>query len=320
MTKISVVIPCFRVKNKILGVLNLIDQNITKIYVVDDNCPENTGRFVTENCSDIRVHVIFHDKNQGVGAAVKSGYLAALQDDMDVIVKIDGDGQMNPTLIPNFIDPIICGEADYTKGNRFYNLEEIGSMPKIRLFGNACLSLMTKLSSGYWQIFDPTNGFTAIHANVARQLPLSKISSRYFFETDMLFRLNTLRAVVVDVPMNAVYEDEVSNLKVHKIIPEFIVKHCRNFIKRIFYNYFLRDMSLASLELIIGLLFICFGLVFGAINWLNAKLTMSSTPVGTVVLVAITIILGTQLLLGFLAYDINSIPSRCLHKIKRLKT
>ena len=320
MIKISVVIPCFRVKNKIFGVLNLIDSSVTKIYVVDDDCPENSGRFVSENCSDSRVSVIFHDKNQGVGGAVKSGYLAAIQDGMDVIVKVDGDGQMNPSLIPNFIDPIVSGEADYTKGNRFYNLEEIGSMPKIRLFGNACLSLMTKLSSGYWQIFDPTNGFTAIHANVARQLPLSKISSRYFFETDMLFRLNTLRAVVVDVPMNAVYEDEVSNLKIHKILPEFIAKHCRNFMKRIFYNYFLRDMSLASIELLLGLFLILFGMVFGVANWVNAKITMTNTPVGTVVLVAIAIILGAQLLLGFLAYDINSMPSRCLHKIKRFNT
>ncbi|MBU3560590.1 glycosyltransferase family 2 protein [Polynucleobacter hallstattensis] len=320
MEKISVVIPCYKVTNKILNVINLIDSSVLKIYVVDDCCPDKSGDFVKTYCEDKRVTVLYHNINQGVGAAVMSGYREAIKDGMEIIVKVDGDGQMNPSLIPNFIDPIVCGEADYTKGNRFYNLEEIGSMPKIRLFGNACLSLMTKLSSGYWQIFDPTNGFTAIHANVARQLPLSKISSRYFFETDMLFRLNTLRAVVVDVPMNAVYEDEVSNLKIHKILPEFIAKHCRNFMKRIFYNYFLRDMSLASIELLIGVFFILFGLVFGVANWVNSKLTMTNTPVGTVVLVAITIILGTQLLLGFLAYDINSMPSRCLHKIKRFKT
>lgn len=114
---------------------------------------------------------------------------------------------------------------------------------------------MTKLSSGYWDIFDPTNGYTAVHASVVARMPLDKISRRYFFESDMLFRLNTIRAVVVDVPMDARYGDEVSNLSVRKIVLDFAVRHLRNFGKRIFYNYFLRDLSLASLELVAGVLF-----------------------------------------------------------------
>ncbi len=151
-------------------------------------------------------------------------------------MKIDGDGQMDPSLIPVFVFPIAAGEADYAKGNRFFDLETIRIMPKVRLFGNAVLSFMCKLSSGYWNLFDPTNGYTAIHADVARRLPFDKISRRYFFETDMLFRLNTLRAVVVDVPMEAKYGNEESNLKISRIVGEFFAKHVRNFLKRIFYN------------------------------------------------------------------------------------
>lgn len=232
--EIAVVIPTYKARDHILGVIDRIGPEVTKIYVVDDCCPDGSGGYVDCNCNDSRVVVVRLAENQGVGGAVMTGYKVAIDDGMDVLVKIDSDGQMDPALILDFAVPIISGEADYTKGNRFFDLEKVRSMPKVRLFGNAVLSLMCKLSSGYWNLFDPTNGFTAIHADVARNLPFNKISRRYFFETDMLFRLNTLRAVVVDVPMEAKYGDEVSNLKVSKIIGEFFVKHVRNFCKRIF--------------------------------------------------------------------------------------
>lgn len=199
--KIAVVIPSYRVKGHILSVIGKIGPTVHKVYVIDDCCPEGTGDFVLQNNSDSRVTVIKHQDNQGVGGAVMTGYLAALKDNIDIVVKIDGDDQMEPSLIPDFTAPIIAGEADYTKGNRFFNLDNIAAMPKIRIFGNAVLSFMTKLSSGYWDIFDPTNGYTAIHTDAIKHLPLNKISKRYFFESDILFRLNTLKAVVVDVPM-----------------------------------------------------------------------------------------------------------------------
>jgi hypothetical protein len=184
----------------------------------------------------------------------------------------------------------------------------------VRLFGNAMLSLMTKLSSGYWDLFDPTNGYTAIHADAARHLPLDKISKRYFFETDMLFRLNSLRAVVVDVPMHARYGDEVSNLKISRIFGEFLGKHLRNTGKRIFYNYFLRDFSLASLELLGGLALLAFAGVFGAFHWLSSWREGVSTPVGTIMIVAISAIWGMQLLLAFVGYDIGTVPRRPIHR------
>jgi glycosyltransferase involved in cell wall biosynthesis len=246
-----------------------------------------------------------------------TGYAAAIADEVDVIVKVDGDGQMDPLLIPDFVLPILNGQADYTKGNRFFDLEEIRQMPKIRLFGNAALSFLTKLSSGYWDLFDPTNGFTAIHSDIARHLPVKKISKRYFFETDILFRLNTLRAVVIDIPMDAKYEDEVSNLKISKIIGEFFIKHMRNMGKRIFYNYYLRDMSLASIELPLGLIMVLLGTAFGMTHWIQSLQSGVATSAGTVMLSALPIILGTQLILAFIGSDIQSVPRRPLHLTKK---
>jgi glycosyltransferase involved in cell wall biosynthesis len=318
--KVAVVIPCYKVSKHILTVIGHIGREVNRIYVVDDRCPERTGHFVKERCTDSRVKVIFHAENRGVGGAVMSGYEAALADRMTLIVKVDGDGQMDPGLIPDFIAPILSGEADYTKGNRFFNLEEIRQMPKIRLFGNTILSFMTKLSSGYWDLFDPTNGYTAIHCDVARHLPLKKISTRYFFETDMLFRLNTLRAVVVDVPMDARYEDESSNLKISRIAGEFLMKHLRNTVKRIFYNYYLRDMSLASFELPMGVILLIFGTVFGLSHWINSFSTGIATSAGTVMLSALPILVGTQLILAFIGYDVQSIPKRPLHLKKNYLT
>ncbi|KOP54958.1 glycosyltransferase family 2 protein [Pseudomonas tremae] len=316
---IAVVIPCYKVKSHILGVISGIGPEVDKIYVVDDCCPDQSGAFVEQECSDPRVKVIKCPVNQGVGGAVMTGYAAAIADEVDVIVKVDGDGQMDPLLIPDFVLPILNGQADYTKGNRFFDLEEIRQMPKIRLFGNAALSFLTKLSSGYWDLFDPTNGFTAIHADIAKHLPVKKISKRYFFETDILFRLNTLRAVAIDIPMDAKYEDEVSNLKISKIIGEFFVKHMRNMGKRIFYNYYLRDMSLASIELPLGLVMLLTGTAFGMTHWIQSLQSGVATSAGTVMLSALPIILGTQFILAFIGSDIQSVPRRPLHLTKKPK-
>jgi len=316
---IAVVIPCYRVTRHILDVLARMGPEVSRIYVVDDKCPDGTAALVREKCTDPRVTVIEHAQNQGVGGAVMTGYQAAIDDGMTVIVKVDGDGQMDPTLIPSFAAPILRGEADYTKGNRFFDLEQIRSMPPVRLFGNAILSLMTKLSSGYWDLFDPTNDYTAIHADAARHLPFNRISRRYFFETDMLFRLNTLHAVVVDVPMDAHYADEVSNLKISKIITEFLVKHVRNFGKRIFYNYYLRNMSLASVELPLGVLLVLLGAIYGGIHWIESANAGIETPAATVMLASLPILMGVQLILAFLANDIASVPKRPLHKKTRFQ-
>ncbi|WP_404436795.1 glycosyltransferase family 2 protein [Stutzerimonas chloritidismutans] len=316
--KIAVVIPCYKVKNHIIGVINSIGPEVWRIFIIDDCCPVNSGDFVVEHNIDPRVHVIRLADNQGVGGAVMAGYTAAIEQGAEIIVKIDGDGQMDPSLLYLFVNPIISGQADYCKGNRFFDLTNIGCMPKMRLFGNAVLSFMTKLSTGYWQVFDPTNGYTAIDAKVAAHLPFASISKRYFFETDMLFRLNTLRAAVLDIPMDAQYGDEESNLKISKILFEFLGKHARNFGKRIFYNYFLRNMSLASLEIVAGIIMLLFGLVFGFLEWNSSAGEGVETPVGTVMFAALPILLGIQFLLAFFAYDIASSPRIAISKLLSL--
>lgn len=311
-TKVAVVIPCFKVKNSITQLIENIGPEVHVIYVVDDCCPEHTGDYVAQLCKDDRISIIRHTENKGVGGAVMSGYKAALDANCDVVVKLDGDGQMDPLLIKEFIAPILLGEANYTKGNRFHDLERVRTMPFMRLFGNAMLSFITKFSSGYYHLFDPTNGYTAISSNALRLLPLSKISSRYFFESDILFRLNTINAVVVDVPMDAVYGEEVSNLNIKKILLPFLRGHFVNFCKRIFYNYFLRDFSIASIELFFGLGIFLFGLGFGIYAWHDGYAKNQVASSGTVMLSALPIIIGVQLLLSFLQYDIARVPTKPL--------
>jgi glycosyltransferase involved in cell wall biosynthesis len=255
-----------------------------------------------------------HKENQGVGGAVISGYLAALESGSELIVKLDADGQMDPKQIPELIEPIIDGKADYTKGNRFANLAGLEQMPGIRVLGNGALSLMSKFSTGYWNITDPTNGFTAIHRDVLKLIPLDMVSKRFFFESDMLFRLSIIRAVVWDVAMDAKYGDEKSNLSVLKALFEFPLKHFTRFHKRLFYNYYLRDMSAASIELPLGAALGWFGLIFGIVKFRESLITLVPATAGTVMFSAVPLILGFQLVLAFLNYDIATIPKRIKHK------
>lgn len=314
---IAVVIPSYRVTKHILDVILRVPVCVERIYVVDDACPEESGKFVERECGDKRVVVVRNSVNKGVGGAVMTGYRHALDDGMDIVVKIDGDGQMAPELLPMFIAPIIRGEADYTKGNRFFYPSDVAAMPGIRLFGNASLSLLNKVSSGYWDLFDPTNGYTAINRAALSGLPFEKISSRYFFETDMLFRLGLSRAVVVDVPMKALYGDEVSGLKVSRILPEFAWKHFRNFLKRVFYLYYLRDFSIASLELLAGLGLGFFAIIYGGIHWWISYTSDNVTSTGIVVLSAVALLSSLQLLLSFFNFDIGSVPRRPLSRLAR---
>lgn len=305
---IAVVIPCFRVKKHIVGVIDRIGLEVSLIYVVDDACPEQTGAYVEENLTDPRVRVLFNEKNKGVGGAVVAGYRQALLDGASIVVKIDGDGQMDPALLPKFVNPLLTGQADYTTGNRFYYPEDVREMPRVRLIGNSILSFLAKVSTGYWDVFDPTNGYTAIDSRVLAALPLDEIDQRYFFESDMLFRLNTLRATVVDIPMRAQYAEEKSNLKIPNIVWPFLKGYSRNLVKRIFYNYYLRDFSIASVELMLGIILLLFGVGFGVSEWAQSVAINKPASAGTVMLSALPIIIGFQLLLSFLNYDMSSVP------------
>jgi dolichol-phosphate mannosyltransferase len=316
--RIAAVIPMYRVTRHVLAVIGEIGPEVAKIYAVDDACPEGSGKFVEENVTDSRVTVLYHQVNKGVGGATITGYLRAMADGAEIVVKIDGDGQMDPAQVPRLVAPILEGRADYTKGNRFYHPEDVTSMPWVRLFGNAVLSATSKMTTGYWDMFDPTNGYTAIHTRILEELRLQKLSERYYFELDMLFRLNIIRAVVTDVPMKSHYKDEQSNLRISRVAPEFLFKSVINCFKRLGYNYFLRDVSIATFELIAGVLMILFGVIHGSFSWVASVRTGITASSGTVMLAALPTILGVEFLLAFLGYDIQSVPkvplTRRLHR------
>lgn len=315
--KIAVVIPCYNVKRHVLQVISEIGAECTRIYAVDDACPHGSGDFIEEHCKDARVKVLRNSENQGVGGAVITGYRAALADGMDIAVKVDGDGQMDPTLLPYFVQPILDGLADYTKGNRFQSFYAVRQMPKLRLIGNAGLSFMTKLSSGYWQLFDPTNGYTAIHREVLSHIDLDKLGKRYFFETDMLIALGDQRAVVMDIPMEAKYGDEESGLRARSVFLPFFFGHLRAGFRRLFYSYLLRDFNLASINLIVGLVMLVFGTLFGSLAWYQSSSSGEVATTGTVMIAVLPIILGVQLLLFFLSYDIANKPTVPLQRFSR---
>lgn len=307
--RVFVVIPCYKVKKHIKQVIDAIGPEVDAILVVDDCCPEASGDYVESAVDDSRVSVIRHEHNQGVGGAVMTGYREALSKGADICVKVDGDGQMDPRLIPGLIKPVLDGRADYVKGNRFFSLSDASSMPGARLFGNTALSFLTKLSSGYWSIFDPTNGFTALHRAALQNLPLDKVDKRYFFETSMLIELGAIRAKVVDMPMKASYGDEESGLKIRDILLEFARKHLRAIIRRTIYQYYVRDFSLASLHLPVGFLLTAFGVLFGGSAWATSVSSGVPATAGTVILAALPLFLGVQFILSFFAADIASEPT-----------
>lgn len=315
--KIGVVIPTYKAESTIISVLSVIPDCVSSVYVVDDKCPNESGNIVSTLCKDKRVKVLFHKENEGVGGAVKTGYAAGFNEGCDIMVKIDSDGQMDPALVPNLVAAIENGIADYVKGNRFFNPDDVKAMPPKRVFGNLGLSFLTKLSTGYWQIFDPTNGFTALHSQAYNKLQIGKVSQRYFFETDMLFRLNLCGAVVVDMPMKAVYAGEHSSLSVTKSLFEFAFRHMRILTKRIVYQYFIRDFSPGSLNLLIGIPLMLFALIFGISSWIKSITSAVPATAGTAVLVALCFIVSMQLLQSFLIHDYNVIPRSPLQKLLR---
>ena len=304
---VAVVMPAYKVHKEIADVISSVPEIVQKIFVIDDACPNSSGE-VAKSLKNPRVEVIRNTSNLGVGGAMIVGYKKALEEGFDIIVKVDGDGQMDPVRIPQLISPIVRGEADYTKGNRFDSLEDLEQMPKIRIFGNAVLSLMSKISSGYWNITDPTNGFTAIHKSVLERIHLGKLRKGWFFESDMLFRLSIIKAVVKDVPMPAKYGSEKSNLNIRKVIFEFPYRHTVNHLKRIFYSYYLREWSVASIELPLGLILSIGGLTAGINFWIASASTGVAATVGQVMLSAVPLILGFQLILAFLSYDVSTEP------------
>ena len=311
--KIAVVIPAFRVEKEIQAVLSGIPGFVRRIIVVDDASPDSSADLVTTAAKrDKRITLIRHAKNQGVGGAVVTGFKKALEYECEIVVKVDGDGQMDPKHIPDLIAPLIAGEADYTKGNRFRDFNSLGQMPFIRRIGNLGLSFLSKAATGYWNIFDPTNGYFAIRADVLAQLPLDKLDQGYFFETSMLSRLYLLSACVQDVTIPAKYGNESSSLSIRRTLFEFPFKLTRTLLRRLVLKYFIFDFSMMSIYLMAGIPLLLFGLIFGSIKWIQYASIGIPAPTGTVILPTLSVILAIQILLSAIEIDLNAAPRKAL--------
>lgn len=308
-----IVIPMFRVRSKIDHVIAKIPRWVEGVVAVDDKCPENSGDLIEAINCDRKIYVVRHDVNQGVGGAVLTGYREAVKFGARIIVKVDGDDQMDLQWLAPLVMPIASGQADYAKGNRFSSISHIKNMPGLRVFGNSVLSLMSKISSGYWNIFDPTNGFTAIEAHVASEILTRNVAKRFFFESDMLYHLGSLRAVVCDIPMPAIYANEISNLNASRIVAPFILNHTRNAIKRFIGHYVVRSFSIATVETLSGIALISFGASVAISHFATRANESDVASPGMVMLSALPITLGVQFLLAAVNFDVLNVPKEPIH-------
>lgn len=304
--RIAIIIPCYNVRSKISEVLLNIPDFIQGIIAVDDCSLDDTkDQIIAASKKDNRVKYLYNEKNLGVGGSVINGFNYAYQCGFDILIKMDGDGQMDPKYLPDLIQPIINDGFDFSKGNRFSKRKTISEMPSIRRFGNLCLSFMLKMASGYWKIFDPTNGYFAITSEGWEQLMQNRLAPRYFFESSLLIEMGIAKLRICDVPMDASYGNETSHLSIRRTIFEFPIKIMIGLLRRIKYQYFIFDFSVGSVFLVSGLFFCLFGIVFGAINWINNAVNGIETATGTVMISVLPLIIGFQMLLQFLLLDVS---------------
>ncbi|MBN8582782.1 MAG: glycosyltransferase family 2 protein [Anaerolineae bacterium] len=312
---ITVVIPSYRTESEILSVLKGLPAFVRHIIVVDDASPDASASVVLAAAKkDKRITLVRHEKNQGVGGAMITGFKTALTLGTDIVIKLDGDGQMDTQYIPALLEPLVLGEADYAKGNRFRDFQALQQMPLVRRVGNLGLSFLTKAATGYWNLFDPTNGYFAIRADVLEKLPFDKIDKRYFFETSMLAQLYLLDACVQDVTMPARYGAERSHLSIRRAMFEFPFKLTRTFLRRIILKYFIYDFSMMSIYLLTGIPLLLFGLIFGITKWIQYYNIGISAPTGTVILPTLSVILAIQILLSAIEIDLNATPRKAISK------
>jgi glycosyltransferase involved in cell wall biosynthesis len=305
---IAVVIPCYRVSRHILEVVGSLPAWVSAIYAVDDACPEKSGDVLAAGCHDPRLRILRHAKNGGVGAATCTGFSAAMADGHEILVKMDGDGQMDAAYMGRLVHAIAQGEADFTKGNRLHDMHALRQMPVPRRIGNMGLTLLTKMASGFWHISDPTNGYIAVHQAALRLVNVDRLSPRYFFESSMLIQLNIIRAVAIDVPIPARYGDEQSSLSIWRALFGFPPRLLRGLAQRIVWRYFIYDVSAVTILLVAGALLTAAGAWFGGYHWVlgfRSGLLQSS---GTIGIALLLLILGFQMLLEALLLDVVDKP------------
>ena len=299
----GVVIPCYMGGDITLKLVEDLKNYADFIVLVDDKCPLKTGRKLKEKFNDPNIEVIFNKENLGVGGATKKGFDFLLKKQCDIIIKIDADYQMDPVNIPKLITPIINNECDATKGNRFTNAESLLKMPRLRLIGNTFLSYLSKLSTGYWEIFDPTNGFIAFSSDSLNKINYSKTDNKYFFETDILFRCSLQNINIKNISIDSSYNNHFSSLQpLMEIIP-FFIKNLKLLFKRIIYQYFLFDFNVGSVNLILSLLFGLTSLSYLVFLLLKTNITNIYTSSAEASFFSIVSVISMQFFLSFIFYD-----------------
>jgi glycosyltransferase involved in cell wall biosynthesis len=305
--RIFVVIPAYNVLGHIVDVVSTVPHFVDRIILVDDCATDGTSHLLS-SMTDSRVTVVRHEKNQGVGGAMVSGFKQALQERADIVVKMDGDGQMDPTYLPMLLDPIVEQGYLYAKGNRFLDNRQLASMPVLRLIGNYGLTFLTKLASGYWHVFDPQNGYLAIHADVLNKIDLDHLAKRYFFENDLLIHLNIFSARIKDVSIPARYGNEKSSMRMSEIILTFPRYLFRRFWYRVYQKHILRDFSPIALFWVSGVPLFLWGIFFGTYTWVKSIILFQVATTGTVMLSVLPFLLGFQLILQAMLLEIAESP------------
>ena len=305
---IVAIIPCFKSPSLAPWVASECLKYVDKVICIDDCCPLNTGREIEKKVTSENFYLIRHKKNLGVGGAMKTGIKFALTMNADIIVKIDSDGQMSPSLIPILIEPIKKGKVSFTKGNRFRDPDIIKKMPFVRLIGNLMLSFLTKLSTGYWELFDPTNGFIAFNSNIVKNMDLRKVDNRFFFETDLLFRCSINDILIQEIPMKVKYGEEKSNMDINFEIINFLIRHILIFAKRIYYHYFLYEFNPGSLSLLISFIFGILAFTLASYSYLYALINSLETPSGTQTLFLAFLLISSNFGINFIYYDASQRP------------
>ncbi|WP_426623250.1 glycosyltransferase family 2 protein [Leifsonia sp. McL0607] len=306
--RIAAVVPAYKEEKMIATVIDTMPEFVDHIVIVDDHSPDDTSGVVKAN-ADPRVTLIRHEVNQGVGGAIITGHRAAMELGSDVNVIMAGDAQMDPAYLPSLLDHVTTEGYGFAKANRFFAPESFSGMPRYRIFGNIMLSFLTKLASGYWHLFDPQNGYTAVRTEVLQRVPLDNVARRYSFENDLLIHLNILQVPAVDVPIPAVYGEEVSSIRLGRVVPELLSLLTRGFWRRIWYRYVLWSFSPIALLLVLGIGLFLFGLAVAI--WVCFQIAASVVATAaTVMLAALPLMIGTQLLISALQLDIQASPSQ----------
>ena len=305
--KVAVVVPAYNVAPHIELVLKTIPEFVDQVIVVDDCGSDQTGQLLAQ-ISDSRVVVLKHERNQGVGGAMVTGFKRALKDKSDLIVKMDGDGQMDPQYIQDLLGPLIEEGYAYAKGNRFLNNAQLKTMPFLRLIGNYGLTFMTKLASGYWHIFDPQNGFFAVQSESLKMIDLDHLAKRFFFENDMLVHMNIFGFRVKDVSIPARYGQEVSSMSILEVFVTFPVYLFKRFWYRIYQKDILRDFSPIALFWVTGLALFSWGFLFGAYTWAKSSFLQHLASTGTVMLSVLPLVMGFELILQAIILEIKESP------------